>query len=124
MIKIFESVIFVSILQKLAILLFIAVFLAAVWAKGRIGKKKMNGEQWEEYFRSLSNRQFVVMFFVLYLPAIFLTSAAGYGIYTWMELGEPFLLAALTFLFGVLNVAVRLDARKKELWNKIRKLGE
>ena len=63
MIKIFESVIFVSILQKLAILLFIAVFLAAVWAKGRIGKKKMNGEQWEEYFRSLSNRQFVVMFF-------------------------------------------------------------
>ena len=41
-------------LQKLAALLAIGLFLLAVWMKSKISH--MDGEKWDQYFRTLSNR--------------------------------------------------------------------
>lgn len=68
-------------LQKLAALLAIGLFLLAVWMKSKISH--MDGEKWDQYFRTLSNRGYTAVFFVFYtgppfgpglggIPALFL----------------------------------------------------
>ena len=51
-------------LQKLAALLAIGLFLLAVWMKSKISH--MDGEKWDQYFRTLSNRGYTAVFFVFY----------------------------------------------------------
>lgn len=121
MIKIIEAVILIFALQKIAAILFVPVLLGIIFGKGKISK--MNTEQWESYLRGMSNRRFVIIFFISYSIALLSVSAGGYFLYDLLGLTDPLILAGLTFLFGILNVVRKLDDNKKELWKKIKTFG-
>ena len=95
------AIVLVFALQKIAALLSIPVILGMIWVKGKASR--MDGEAWEQYFRQVSNRQYVVFLLV--------------------SLTDPLILASLTFLFGIFHMIRKLDDHKRELWEKLRKLG-
>ena len=100
------AIVLVFALQKIAALLSIPVILGMIWVKGKASR--MDGEAWEQYFRQVSNRQYVVFLLVSY---------------DFLSLTDPLILASLTFLFGIFHMIRKLDDHKRELWEKLRKLG-
>ena len=115
------AIVLVFALQKIAALLSIPVILGMIWGKGKASR--MDGEAWEQYFRQVSNRQYVVFLLVSYGIPLLLLSALGYCLYDFLSLTDPLILAGLTFLFGIFHMIRKLDDHKRELWEKLRKLG-
>lgn len=115
------AIVLVFALQKIAALLSIPVILGMIWVKGKASR--MDGEAWEQYFRQVSNRQYVVFLLVSYGIPLLLLSALGYCLYDFLSLTDPLILASLTFLFGIFHMIRKLDDHKRELWEKLRKLG-
>ena len=60
---------------------------------------------------------------VSYGIPLLLLSALGYCLYDFLSLTDPLILAGLTFLFGIFHMIRKLDDHKRELWEKLRKLG-
>ncbi len=114
------AIVLVFALQKIAALLSIPVILGMIWVKGRRAEWM---EAWEQYFRQVSNRQYVVFLLVSYGIPLLLLSALGYCLYDFLSLTDPLILASLTFLFGIFHMIRKLDDHKRELWEKLRKLG-
>lgn len=79
----------------------------------------MDGEAWEQYFRQVSNRQYVVFLLVSYGIPLLLLSALGYCLYDFLSLTDPLILAGLTFLFGIFHMIRKLDDHKRELWRNL-----
>lgn len=121
MIQILKALITVFLMQKAAVLLCIALLLVAMWCKGKTFRK--NPDLWDQYFQNMSSRKYVTLFFTFYTLAMALMSAAAYFICRGLHLPDPHLLAALTFLFGILKAAKEMDDHKKELWDKIRRFA-
>ena len=119
--EILGAIVLVFALQKIAALLSIPVILGMIWVKGKASR--MDGEAWEQYFRQVSNRQYVVFLLVSYGIPLLLLSALGYCLYDFLSLTDPLILAGLTFLFGIFHMIRKLDDHKRELWEKLRKLG-
>ena len=108
-------------LQKLAALLAVGSFLLAGWIKDKISH--MDGEKWDQYFRTLSNRGYVAVFFVFYTVPHLALGWAGYLLYSHFRFPAPAVLALLIPLLGILKAVRMLDENKEKLWAKIRKLG-
>ena len=96
------AIVLVFALQKIAALLSIPVILGMIWVKGKASR--MDGEAWEQYFRQVSNRQYVVFLLVSYGIPLLLLSALGYCLYDFLSLTDPLILASLTFLFGIFHM--------------------
>ena len=82
----------------------------------------MDEETWDAWFRGLPNGAYGGFFLGLYALPLALLSAVGYLLWAWLGLAAPTLLAALTFLFGLLGALRKLDAHKGELWEKLRNI--
>ena len=93
------AIVLVFALQKIAALLSIPVILGMIWVKGKASR--MDGEAWEQYFRQVSNRQYVVFLLVSYGIPLLLLSALGYCLYDFLSLTDPLILEGLTFLFSI-----------------------
>ena len=78
-------------LQKLAALLAIGLFLLAVWMKSKISH--MDGEKWDQYFRTLSNRGYTAVFFVFYTIPHLALGWVGYLLYSYFCFPAPAVLA-------------------------------
>ena len=107
-------------LQKLATLLAVGLFLLAVWMKSKISH--MDGEKWDQYFRTFSNRGYTAVFFVFYTVPHLALGWVGYLLYSHFCFPAPAVLALLIPLLGILKAVRMLDENKEKLWAKIRKL--
>lgn len=115
------AIVLVFALQKIAALLSIPVILGMIWVKGR--RAEWMERRGSNIFDMVSNRQYVVFLLVSYGIPLLLLSALGYCLYDFLSLTDPLILASLTFLFGIFHMIRKLDDHKRELWEKLRKLG-
>ena len=101
-------------LISLAGLVFLALFLSAMFLKGRIGR--MNGERWERWFRSVSTLGLLVRLGVLMAFAVLLVSIVSIPLFQFLGFPAPerlalvLLAAGLAYLLGKMNRELEASA--------------
>ena len=108
-------------LGALATLLSVPLMLGGFWLKFKV--HHMDGEKWEQYFRTMPNRKYTALFFLFYTLPLLLTAVAAFLLYRHFQFPEPFWTAVLLIVLGELRAVRKLDDHKAELWAKLRKLG-
>ena len=105
-------------LQKIAVLAAVGLFLLAIWVKFKVSH--MDKDKWDRYFQEKSNRGYVAVFFFFYLIPHLALGGVAYFIYRGFSFPAPEVLALLVPVLGILKAIRRLDEHKEKLWAKIR----
>lgn len=118
--RLVSAVVLFYALKKLAVLLAVPLLLGAVWLKFKV--HHMDGDKWEQYFRTMPNRKYTALFFVFYTIPLLAVAGIAFLLYRHFQFPEPALTALLLVVLGELRAVRKLDEHKAELWAKLRKL--
>ena len=118
--RLVNAVILFYALEKLAVLLSVPLLLGAVWLKFKV--HRMDGDKWEQYFRTMPNGKYTALFFVFYTIPLLAVAGIAFLLYRHFQFPEPALTALLLVVLGELRAVRKLDEHKAELWAKLRKL--
>ena len=104
-------------LLELASILFVPCLLGLFYLKYKLSHP--TGEQWEQYFKTISNCGYLVRFYAICLVPLLAVSALGYFLFGLFGFQHPALLGALTFALGVVRITLTLKRHKQELLEKL-----
>lgn len=104
-------------LLELASILFVPCLLGLFYLKYKLSHP--TGEQWEQYFKTISNCGYLVRFYAICLVPLLAVSALGYFLFGLFGFQHPALLGALTFALGVVRITLKLKRHKQELLEKL-----
>lgn len=82
----------------------------------------MNEEKWDIYFKTITNREYILRFGILYLTSLFVVTIFGYFIFDVFNFKNPLCLSVLFFIVGLLRIILKLSTHKQELIEKLNKL--
>ena len=101
-------------------LVFLALFLSAMFLKGRIGR--MNGERWERWFRSVSTLGLLVRLGGLLSLAMVLVSILSVPLFQLLGFPAPERLALVLLAAGLTYTLGKLNRDREKLLRKLLKL--
>ena len=118
--RIIGGIVLILALLELASLLFVPSLMGVFYLKYLFSHP--TAEQWDAYFRSITNRGYLVRFWAICLVPTLAVSVLGYGLFGLFGFSHPVLLGLVTFLLGVARVAMKGKRYKKEMLEKLRTL--
>ena len=101
-------------------LVFVALLLGIFWLAHKIGH--MEGERWEQYFRSVSTAGLLLRMGAVMAAALAAVAAISVPLFARLGFQEPELLAALFFVAGGAHLLGKFSRRREELLQKLLKL--
>ena len=107
-------------LISLAGLVFLALFLAFVFIKGRVGR--MNGDKWERYFQSISTLGLLVRLGGLMALAMVLVSILSVPLFQALGFPAPERLAMVLLAAGLAYLLGKMSREREKLLRKLLKL--
>lgn len=107
-------------LISLAGLVFLALFLSAMFLKGRIGR--MNGERWERWFRSVSTLGLLMRLGVLMAFAVLLVSIVSIPLFQFLGFPAPERLALVLLAAGLAYLLGKMNREREKLLRLLLKL--
>ncbi len=102
-----------GLLISLAGLVFLALFLALLFIKGRMGR--MNGDKWENYFQSISTLGLLVRLGLLMALAMLLVSIVSIPLFQLLGFPAPERLALLTLAAGLAYLLGKMGRGREKL---------
>lgn len=109
-----------SLLISLAGLVFLALFLAFVFVKGRVGR--MDGDKWERYFQSIPTLGLLVRLGALMSLAMVLVSILSVPLFQVLGFPAPERLALVLLAAGLAFLLGKLSRRREKLLRLLLKL--
>lgn len=101
-------------------LVFVALLLGSFWLAHKI--KHMEGEQWEQYFRSIPTTGLLLRMGTVMALALAAVTALSCPLFAGLGFQQPELLAALFFVAGGAHLLGKFGRRREELLQKLLKL--
>ena len=101
-------------------LVFVALLLGSFWLAHKI--KHMEGEQWEQYFRSIPTTGLLLRMGAVMAAALAAVTAISCPLFAGLGFQQPELLAALFFVAGGAHLLGKFGRRREELLQKLLKL--
>lgn len=101
-------------------LVFVALLLGSFWLAHKI--KHMEGEQWEQYFRSIPTTGLLLRMGAVMAAALAAVAAISAPVFARLGFQQPELLAALFFVAGGAHLLGKFSRRRDELIRKLLKL--
>lgn len=109
-----------AVLTALSGLLFVLTVLAAFWLKGKL--HRMDGDQWEDYFQSVSTLRLLLCLGGASLLSLVLTAWAGVPLFSLLGFPVPERLALVYLAAGVLKLFHKLSRGREELLRQLLRL--
>lgn len=106
-------------LVMLAGLVFVGLLLGLMWLAHKLGH--MEGERWEQYFRTISTAGLLARMVLVMAAALGTVAALSVPLFAHLGFGEPVKLAALFFAAGGAHLLTRFSRRREELVAKLLK---
>ena len=107
-------------LTVLAGLVFVGLLLGLMWLAHKLGH--MEGERWEQYFRTISTAGLLARMALVMAAALGLVAALSVPLFARLGFQRPELLAALFFAAGGAHLLTKFSRRREELVEKLLKL--
>ena len=108
------------VLVKIAGLLWAGLLLGIFWLAHKLGH--MEGERWEQYFRSVSTAGLLLRMGAVMAAALGVVAVLSCPLFARLGFPEPELLAALFFVAGGAYLLGKFSRRRDELIRKLLKL--
>ena len=108
------------VLTVLAGLVFVGLLLGLMWLSHKLGH--MEGERWEQYFRTISTAGLLARMALVMAAALGLVAALSVPLFARLGFQRPELLAALFFAAGGAHLLTKFSRRREELVEKLLKL--
>ena len=109
-----------SLLISLAGLVFLALFLAFVFLKGKVGR--MDGDKWENYFQSIPTLGLLMRLGALMALAMVLVSILSVPLFQLLGFPAPERLALVLLAAGLTYTLGKLSREREKLLRKLLKL--
>ena len=101
-------------------LVFVALLLGSFWLAHKT--RHMEGEQWEQYFRSIPTTGLLLRMGAVMAAALAAVTAISCPLFAGLGFQQPELLAALFFVAGGAHLLGKFGRRREELLQKLLKL--
>ena len=118
--RLFGYAVLCRVLAVIAGLLWAGLLLGIFWLAHKLGH--MEGERWEQYFRSVSTAGLLARMGAVMAAALAAVAALSVPLFARMGFQEPALLAALFFAAGGAHLLGKFSRRREELVQKLLKL--
>ena len=103
-------------------LMFAALLLGSFWLAHKT--RHMEGEQWEQYFRSIPTTGLLLRMGAVMAAALAAVTAISCPLFAGLGFQQPELLAALFFVAGGAHLLGKFSRRREELLQKLLKLKQ